>query len=531
VSYFLSVYATRALLLLALGVAVDVSLRRQSAALRHLSWSVAVGAVLLVAPLTLAGPRLRIPVPGRWPTAGFSAADLARRPMRNAPREDRRTESSPQGPAGDFLTAESVVLSLWAAGALALLARLMAGRLRLRQLRRRCPPLGSPEVVAICREAARVVGCRRRVALAQGERTSVPSTFGLLRPVVLLPAGVEAWPEDRLRSVLLHELSHVARFDPLPQLLAELVCIVHWYNPLAWFAAQRLAELRERACDDRVLAAGIAAPDYAGHIVEAARQAFLGRNPQSALAIVRRSGLETRLREILDPAVPREPVTRSQRLRVLIAATVCAGIFGGVGFAPASVASPDERLLADPRSEVVPVDDLRAHWPSETEVRGSVDQIAIRRLQSAAAHVKTWEGDLVRERAEWALSQVRDGDLISPLVQALEDEDWRVQAYAAWALGVAGDRRAVAPLERLLDHPVWRVRAMALSALLELEADIPLQRLARLAADPAWQVRIEVVQSLRRQRGAEASALLRTMAAYPHRGTRETVRAALEERR
>lgn len=67
------------------------------------------------------------------------------------------------------------------------------------------------------------------------------------------------------RGVMLHELAHLERFDVWRQLIARLITILHWFNPLAWWALRQYEQASECACDQRVgqdgrrVAAGFAA--------------------------------------------------------------------------------------------------------------------------------------------------------------------------------------------------------------------------------------------------------------------------------
>lgn len=137
----------------------------------------------------------------------------------------------------------------WLAGFAAALARLLVGTLRAWRLARRSESMPDEawDLLGSVREA---LPAWRRVRVRFAEDLATPLTWGLFRPLVVLPQeAATEWSDERRRAALLHELAHVRRFDTLTQLLAELACAVHWMNPLAWHAARRMRHERERACD------------------------------------------------------------------------------------------------------------------------------------------------------------------------------------------------------------------------------------------------------------------------------------------
>ena len=151
-----------------------------------------------------------------------------------------------------------------------------------------------------------IVGVSSYVRVLDAGRGAMPLAWRLLRPVILLPTEAAEWPPERLRAVLLHELAHIARHDCWTLAMGELAVALYWFHPLAWWAASRMRRERERACDDRVLAAGVAASGYATDLLEIARGRLDTALPAPAMA--RASNLEARLRAILDPNIRRRAV-------------------------------------------------------------------------------------------------------------------------------------------------------------------------------------------------------------------------------
>ena len=146
------------------------------------------------------------------------------------------------------------------------------------------------------------------VRLLQSDRTSVPVTIGFLRPKVVLPTQWRGWPEQKIHSVLAHELAHVRRADWLVTILSEINRAIHWFNPLAWFLRRELAELAEYNCDDAVIEARGDRAEYARHLLEVASALSAAgaryRPPLHSVAMARKPVVETRIDAILDDSRP-----------------------------------------------------------------------------------------------------------------------------------------------------------------------------------------------------------------------------------
>jgi beta-lactamase regulating signal transducer with metallopeptidase domain len=144
-------------------------------------------------------------------------------------------------------------------------------------------------------------------------------TIGVWRPRIVLPPGWRAWESDKLRSVLLHELAHVHRRDPLGRLVVGLVPCVYWFHPLAWLLPRRAAELAEIAADAAALRSLPERRSYARHLVEIAGALESRRLSWASVPLVGSRELEARITAILGPAAPRAPRRRTLALVVALA--------------------------------------------------------------------------------------------------------------------------------------------------------------------------------------------------------------------
>ncbi len=333
--------AVKSLFVPSLAALIVLFLRRSSAAARHLVWRLALCGLLLL-PLfswmpaawqvPLAPRALLVPTdapvitPGPvMPDSGNVGAQHAA-PLPPAASPTLRPLPPPElGAGGHSFPWPVWACVVWLAGCVLTLLPTLIGLAGVGRLARRSVPLTDGPLPDLTATLAQELGIKTPVRLLTGE-AGTPMTWGWLRPVILLPPDAAQWPEDRLRAVLLHELSHIARADWPAQMASHLACACYWFNPLVWLAARQARLEGERACDDRVLLAGVPAPDYARHLLDVARSLRDPRLP-TALPLVNAATLKVRLQIILDSARKRGEVGKWLKVVLLEAITIPVFLF------------------------------------------------------------------------------------------------------------------------------------------------------------------------------------------------------------
>ncbi|MHB1080494.1 MAG: penicillin-binding transpeptidase domain-containing protein [Prosthecobacter sp.] len=303
---------------------LGLGLRRMAAARRYALWITAI-ATLAVLPLAMwALPAWRVLPPAdaalEWPVMEppvvIGAAAPALPPEVQGPALPAAKAALPV-PATAIaqpsftwnMTWQDVVGALpavWICIAILLLLRLAWSAWCLRRLERLLKSGRCDALAGIAQE----IGLSRVPRLCVGDASAVPMVWGVWRPRLLLPAGFEQWSAAKLRGVLLHELAHLKRRDPLALWTAQWVKALHWFNPLVWLTLRQLRADQERACDDAVLRHGVRASDYAQTLLDLSRHNRLAPGLSlCALTITRCAPVEARVKAILDPKRRREGLT------------------------------------------------------------------------------------------------------------------------------------------------------------------------------------------------------------------------------
>ena len=183
------------------------------------------------------------------------------------------------------------------------------------------------------------------IPIRSSRSISEPAVFGILRPVLLLPLGIEdRLSVAQLRSILAHELCHVRRRDNLTAAIHMLVEAIFWFHPLVWWIGARLVEERERACDEDVVLLGSEPAVYAESILAVCQ--FCIESPLPCVSAVSGADLKRRVAEILSPGRAR-PLALGKK--ALLAACALAVVAGPVAFGLTHAVGRAQSLPENPK--------------------------------------------------------------------------------------------------------------------------------------------------------------------------------------
>ena len=345
---------------------------------------------------------------------------------------------------------------LWLAGVILSLLPLATAMARVRVLESRAKTLDTSRWTSLIERTPAIAHLAGRVRVMESENTTMPMTWGIISPTLMVPSSSERWPEWKCRNILLHELAHVERRDCLTQFLAQLACAVYWFNPLAWVAAHRMRVERELACDDRVISAGSRASDYAANLLDVARSLRApSYTSQSAIAMARPTQLSGRLLAVLDTNRNRRSVTR----RVAV----------GVSFSALAVALPLASLT--PRAEAATLAEAPSTKPAP-ELASSPEVST--QSSTAMPAFATMPTAIVRATQLPAIGLVAPAIDNAPLTGPAATPALPVfvaQDVACWAQGEGNTNISISDDDSRGRRPSWNVRYTRDGCSMELRAE------------------------------------------------------------
>lgn len=94
---------------------------------------------------------------------------------------------------------------------------------------------------------------KRKLSVRQSDQIDSPLSYGIWRPVILLPKSTKWEDGFQLRYVLEHEFVHIQHFDAAVKLLMVAALCIHWFNPMVWLMYIFFNRDLELYCDETVI--------------------------------------------------------------------------------------------------------------------------------------------------------------------------------------------------------------------------------------------------------------------------------------
>ncbi len=366
-----------------------------------------------------------------------------------------------------MMTRSSAAVMAWGLVAFILGLSYVARRLILvgRLGNRRAVPDG--QLHDVLTQLARDAGLRRTPLLTCTSQISSPVALGI-GEICVPETALTDLDLDQQRSLLAHELAHLARRDPVWLVVGSLIERVFWIQPLNRVANREITTSAEFLCDDwavRRTGSGVPLARCLAQVAEWIQASPLGV-PVAGMA-EQRSLLVSRVARLVEGV---KPTTRSRRgLAVAAVAVLVATIL----VAPGVSGKTRSLLLADETHKL--------GAPEGTHADTGVVNALIARLEDENAEV--------RSAAAHSLGRLKDSRAVPGLIGALKDPEPKVRAAAAEALAEFEDSRAIMPLVGLLNDQSAEVKQTALDALSNFDGTLPSAAILPLLSDPDPEVR------------------------------------------
>ena len=189
--------------------------------------------------------------------------------------------------------------------------------------------------------AASSVGLSRATPPVVLSESEGPGVLGFISPLLVIPRSLEGLlAPAELDSILVHELVHLERRDPLWGAARTLFLAVFWHNPVVWLLCRSIALETEKSCDEEVIRLTGSPEAYADGILKTVRHS-LGL-PDPSLTGAAGHSVSSRIKSILSP----QSRTESPAMKMLVLSSACL-IAVLTGYADPSSEAP-----ASPKSEV-----------------------------------------------------------------------------------------------------------------------------------------------------------------------------------
>ena len=143
-----------------------------------------------------------------------------------------------------------IFMILWLIGSIVLVLYTIIGNIRfIRKINQR-QSITNPNLTQLFSHCLKKMSINRHVRFEKLDSIQIPMLYGWVKPTIFLPANqITNWTPNQLKHIICHELAHYKCQDILIAHICTILQVLHWFNPLIWFAFYKIRQDREVACD------------------------------------------------------------------------------------------------------------------------------------------------------------------------------------------------------------------------------------------------------------------------------------------
>jgi beta-lactamase regulating signal transducer with metallopeptidase domain len=176
-------------------------------------------------------------------------------------------------------------------------------------------------------KVAFLLGITKKVKVAVSSLVTSPVTVGYLKPIILLPvAAMNHLTTAQVEAILLHELSHIRRYDYLLNFVASVIHTLLYFNPFVKSFMNTIEAEREACCDEVVLQFGYDKVSYASALLHLEKSS--GRHHALTLAAAGKQNLLSRIEKIV--GMEKKKTFKLVQIVPLFMAMFCVLLFNSV---------------------------------------------------------------------------------------------------------------------------------------------------------------------------------------------------------
>ncbi|QUH27388.1 M56 family metallopeptidase [Vallitalea guaymasensis] len=163
------------------------------------------------------------------------------------------TKSYQQSKQKNVLTLRKLIYVIWFIGFIIITLYYLIFNLKLIHKFKRCK-CNDLQLEHLFRSCKSVIAPTQNVRLLVSDFINVPSLYGIIRPVIIMPKFILTNKDEKeVRLLLIHELMHLKLRHNVIKGIYLLLTTIYWFNPLIWLGLKKLDEDGELYCDNEVV--------------------------------------------------------------------------------------------------------------------------------------------------------------------------------------------------------------------------------------------------------------------------------------